>query len=59
MGRKLSEPGRYDRTAMNQQIMLMEKQAETFLFRSRESVNKIYYETHREIERLEQKKEIT
>ncbi len=59
VGKKLSEPGRYDRTAMNQQIMLLEKQAETFLFRSRESVNKIYYETHKEIERLEQKKEAT
>ena len=59
VGKELSESDRYDRTTTNRQIMLLEKQAETFLFRSRESVNKIYYETHKEIERLEQKKEAT
>jgi len=42
--------------ALSREIDLLEKQAQTFLFRSRESADKIFYETRIEIDRLGQQR---
>ena len=42
--------------ALTRKIDLLEKQVQTFLFRSRESADKIFYETQKEIDRLERHK---
>ncbi len=45
-----------DPSALSGEINLLEKQAQTFLLRSRESADKIFYETQREIDRLVQRR---
>gem|GEM_PF-2294046 len=54
-----SEPNYTDGVHAGRQIEFLEMQAETFLARSREIINKIYYETRQKIERIQQEKETT
>ncbi len=54
---RLVEPNPAARAKTTQQIELMAMQVEALLSRSTENINKIYYDTHRAIERIEHEKE--